>query len=144
MAAWLIWLIAAALLAIAETTSLDFVLLMMAGGALAGAGIAALTLGLPFQLLAFAVVAIGLLVVVRPAAKRHLERTSHLSKTGVEALVGQTAVVIRAVDGEHGRVRIGGDEWSATSLDPREVLEIGRTVRVMEIRGATAIVWGEP
>jgi membrane protein implicated in regulation of membrane protease activity len=86
---------------------------------------------------------VGLLLVVRPAARRHLEVTaSH--PTGIEALVGREAVVVHAVDAHGGRVKLAGEEWSARAYDSGEVLEVGRIVRVMEISGATAIVWGGP
>jgi membrane protein implicated in regulation of membrane protease activity len=52
--------------------------------------------------------------------------------------------VISTVDAHQGRVKIGGDEWSAQAFDAHQVLETGNIVRVMEIRGATAVVWGEP
>jgi membrane protein implicated in regulation of membrane protease activity len=128
VADWLIWLIAAGALVVAETLSLGLVLIMFAGGALVAGGAAAL----------------GLLMVVRPIARRHLENTAEISRTGIEALVGRTATVLRTVDAKQGRVKIGGDEWSAQSYDATQVLEVGRTVRVMEINGVTAVVWGEP
>ncbi len=144
MADWLIWLIAAGALVVAETLSLGLVLIMFAGGALVAGGAAALGLGVGLQVLVFAIAAVGLLMVVRPIARRHLENTAELSRTGVEALVGRTATVLRTVDAKQGRVKIGGDEWSAQSYDATQVLEVGRTVRVMEINGVTAVVWGEP
>jgi membrane protein implicated in regulation of membrane protease activity len=144
MAVWLIWLIAAAALAIAEALSLNLVLIMTAGGAGAAALVAALGLAAPLQVAVFAVVSLGLLVLARPIAIRHLLPNEHVSKTGVEALVGRTATVISTVDAHNGRIKIGGDEWSAQSYDGHQVLETGDVVQVMEIRGVTALVWAEP
>lgn len=144
MPAWLFWLIAAGVLTIAEALSLDLVLIMCGGAALVGAGAAALGAPVAIQVAAFAVSALGLLAVVRPTAKRHLELSAAHHRTGVEALVGNEAVVMSAVDGQGGRVKLAGEEWSAQAFDPTEVLEVGRVVRVMEIKGATAIVWGGP
>lgn len=143
MPAWLIWLIAAGVLAIAETLSVDFVLLMIAGGALAGAGVAAVGGPIALQFAAFAVSAVGLVTLVRPMAKRRLELPIH-QRTGLDALIGRTAVVIRTVDQHGGRVKLAGEEWSAETYDPTQVLEVGQAVRVMEIRGAAAVVWAEP
>jgi len=143
MPAWLLWLIAAGALAIAETLSVDFVLLMIAGGALAGAGVAALGAPVALQFAVFAVSAVGLLTVVRPMAKRRLELPTH-ERTGLDTLIGRTAVVTRTVDQHGGRVKLAGEEWSAETFDPTQVLEVGRMVRVMEIRGAAAVVWAEP
>ena len=143
MAPWVIWLIAAGVLAIAETLSVDFVLLMIAGGALAAAGAAALGAPVALQVAVFAVAAAGLVTVVRPMAKRRLELPAH-ERTGLDALEGKTAVVLRTVDQHGGRVKLAGEEWSAEAYDPTQVIEVGRTVRVMEIRGAAAVVWAEP
>jgi membrane protein implicated in regulation of membrane protease activity len=137
---WLIWLIAAGVLAIAEALSLDLVLVMLAGAALAGAGAAALGAPVALQVGVFAVVAIGLVGVVRPLAKRRLELPSS-ERTGIDALRGRNAVVVRTVDQHGGRVKLAGEEWSAEAYDPTQVLPVGSTVQVMEIRGATAVVW---
>ena len=140
MPAWLIWLVAAGVLAIAEALSLDLVLIMLAGAALATAGVAALGAPVALQVAVFAVVALGMVGVVRPIAKRRLELPSS-EKTGIERLQGRNAVVTRTVDAHGGRVRLAGEEWSAESYDPNQVLPVGATVQVMEIRGATAVVW---
>jgi membrane protein implicated in regulation of membrane protease activity len=92
----------------------------------------------------FAIVSLGLVVLARPIAMRHLQNTAELSRTGVDALVGRTATVISTVDAHQGRVKIGGDEWSAQAYDSSQVLETGHVVRVMEIRGVIALVWAEP
>lgn len=144
MPVWLVWLVAAGVLAIAEALSLDLVLIMCGGAALMGAAAAALGAPVAIQFVVFAVGALGLLAVVRPAAKRHMELSTPHTRTGIEALVGNQAVVVRAVDAHGGRVRLAGEEWSAQAFDATEVLEVGRVVRVMEIKGATAIVWGGP
>ena len=140
MPAWLIWLLAAGVLAIAEALSLDLVLVMLAVAALATAGAAAIGAGVVVQVGVFAIVSLGLVAVVRPLAKRRLMLPSS-QRTGIEALKGRNAVVVRTVDQHGGRVRLAGEEWSAQSYDPLQVLPIGATVQVMEIRGATAVVW---
>lgn len=143
MPAWLVWLVAAGVLAIAEALSLDLFLIMLAGAALAATGAAALGAGVGLQIAVFAVSALGLVTVVRPLAKRRLEVPA-AERTGIEALVGRRAVVVRTVDEHGGRVKLAGEEWSAEAYDPGQVLEVGRSVQVMEIRGATAIVWAHP
>jgi membrane protein implicated in regulation of membrane protease activity len=138
--AWAGWLGLAVVLGIIETTTLDLVFLMLAGGALAGAVAAAF--GAP--LLLSAVVAIlasaALLGVVRPVARRHL-RTPLETRTGVAALVGRQAVVLARVDGASGQVKLGGEVWSARAFDEAEVIEPGEKVQVAEIEGATALVF---
>jgi membrane protein implicated in regulation of membrane protease activity len=139
MHAWLVWLIIAAVLAGAEALSLDLVLIMLAGGALAGSVTAAAGLPPVVQVAVAIAGAAALLGAVRPVAQRHLAVRGHL--TGTEALVGKEAIVLSRVDASGGRVRLNGSEWSARSSDHRQVIEAGTTVQVIEISGATAIVW---
>lgn len=140
MDAWLIWLILAAALAGAEALSLDLVLIMVAGGAVAGS-VSALA-GVPptLQVVIAVAGALAFLLVVRPVAKRHLNGHGTVLN-GAEALVGTHAVVLSRVDSADGRVRLNGGEWSARSFDQTQVIEAGTTVQVMQISGATAVVW---
>lgn len=140
MPAWLIWLIAAGLLGAAEVFTLDLVLLMFGGAALATAGVALLGVPVIGQLIAFIVVALGLLVLVRPVAARHLRGRSPEQIDGAQAFVGRLGVVSEPVDEHGGRIKIGGDEWSAVAQTAPDRFEVGATVRVMQIRGATAVV----
>jgi membrane protein implicated in regulation of membrane protease activity len=79
--------------------------------------------------------------LVRPVARRHLRTPARL-RTGTAALVGQGAVVIERVDNDAltGSVKLAGELWTARSWDEDEVIEAGRRVQVVEIRGATALV----
>ena len=116
--AWVLWLIASGLFTAGELASGDLFLLMLAGGALGGVGVAVLGGPVVLQLAAFVVVSALLLAVVRPLAKRHLTEGTPEQPDGVAALVGRTAKVTRAVDGHGGRVRIG-------RVGPRPRLERG-------------------
>jgi membrane protein implicated in regulation of membrane protease activity len=49
--------------------------------------------------------------------------------------------VLEEVTGHTGRVRIGGEVWSARSYDESLVIPVGRIVDVMQIDGATALVY---
>lgn len=63
---WIWWAGAALALAAVEVVSTDLVFLMLAGGALAGSGAAALGAPVWGQFAAFAVVAIVLMFLARP------------------------------------------------------------------------------
>ncbi|MEB3366296.1 NfeD family protein [Saccharopolyspora mangrovi] len=139
----LLWLIAGVLLVGAEALSGDFVLVMIGAAALGAAGSSALGMPLGVDVAVFAVLALGLVLLARPALKRRMGVQREL-KTNVDALVGKQAVVESTVDAQGGRVRIDGQLWSARALDGTQVIEAGRTVTVMEIAGATAVVWAEP
>ena len=138
--AWLLWLIAAGLFAGGEVASLDLFLLMFAGGALGGMGVALLTDSVWLQLLAFVVVSAALLLVVRPVAKRHLVDRTPEQLDGVAVYVGRTAVVSERVDESSGRVRMGADEWTARTQLDGEAYEVGDEVRIVQIEGPIAYV----
>ena len=138
--AWIVWLIVAAVLGVAELVTFTFALGLIAVAACVAAGAAALQLGLPFQLLAFVVASAAGLGFVLPVARRHVKQPP-LLRSGSAALVGRPARVLEEVTGHGGRVRIGGEEWSARSYDETLVIPVGRTVDVMQIEGATALVY---
>ncbi|MDQ1651266.1 MAG: hypothetical protein QOI15_1448 [Pseudonocardiales bacterium] len=136
---WLVWMIAAGVLAAAEVTTLTFVLAMFAGGALAGSIAAGLGASLFVQVVVAIVATVALLAGLRPIVKRHLMRDPTLT-TNSERLVGEEAVVLSEVNAHDGRVRLMGGEWSARAFDKGQVLAAGTVVRVMKINGATAEV----
>jgi membrane protein implicated in regulation of membrane protease activity len=121
---------------------MDFVLVMCAGGAAAGAVTAAAGAPPAIQVLVAAFVAIGLLAFVRPVARRHLAGEG-AQLMGTEALIGKQAIVLSEVDAHHGLVRLNGQPWTARAYDTTQTMTAGSTVRVMEISGATAVVWQE-
>lgn len=137
----LLWLAAAIVLVGAEMFIGDLVLLMLGGGALAAAGVDAI-FDPPIWVdgVVFAVVSVLLLATVRPVAKRHMNSRPPLL-TNTEALEGRHALVTERVDARDGRVKIGGDIWSARAMTPGEVIEPGTEVTVVQIDGATAVVF---
>jgi membrane protein implicated in regulation of membrane protease activity len=138
-----IWLVAGVLLAVAELFTLDFVLIMLAGGALAAAAAAALDASIPVQVLAFAVVSALGMLAVRPAIRRRLHRDAEHAVMGMDAIEGHEATVIEQVADDRGMVKIGGELWTARAYDATQVIEAGVLVRVVEVKGATALVWKE-
>jgi membrane protein implicated in regulation of membrane protease activity len=138
---WLIWVIVAIVLAVGEVfTPGLFFLGLVAVVAAVVALLAALGLPLWVQLIVFILGSIATVAVVRPIARRHLSMPAML-RTGTAALVGAPAVVTQRVDGNGGRVRIGGEEGSARAFDDTDVFEAGTRVEVAEIEGATALVY---
>jgi membrane protein implicated in regulation of membrane protease activity len=136
---WVIWLIAALVLAVGEMFTTSFFLAPFAGGALVAALLAAVGGGAIVSWAAFIVVSIVLLLGLRPIARRHLRRPAQL-RTGTAALVGRPATVVERVGADAGCVRLGGEVWSARPYDEDQVFEPGARVHVLEIRGATALV----
>jgi membrane protein implicated in regulation of membrane protease activity len=107
--------------------------------ALAAALVATLGAGAAAQLIVFIVGSAGSALLVRPLARRHVRMPAQV-RTGTAALVGAPATVLQRVDRDGGRVRIGGEEWSARAFMDDQVMEPGARVEVVKIEGATAIV----
>jgi len=138
---WLIWVIVAVVLAVGEIATPGlFVLGPVALAALLALLVAALGGPMLLQLIVFGVASIASLALLRPVARRHLRMPAQL-RTGTDALVGARATVLQRVDVDGGRVKIGGEEWSARAYMEGQVLEPGTRVEVAKIEGATALVY---
>lgn len=137
---WVVWVIVAIALAIGEvvTPGMFFLgpLALAAGAAALAALLGAGAIG---SLIVFVVAALLSLGFLRPIARRHV-RMPALSRTGTDALIGRKAIVTRRIDAAGGRVKIGGEEWSARAYLDGEVIDEGATVDVIQIQGATALV----
>jgi membrane protein implicated in regulation of membrane protease activity len=138
---WVIWLIVAVAFGVGEIATLSFFLAPFAGGALVAAVVAGAGGGTAVSLVAFLVVSIVLLAALRPIALRHMRQAPRL-RTGTAALVGKSGVVTERISNDEGVgcVRIEGEVWTARAFDEDEVIEAGKRVQVLEIRGATALV----
>jgi membrane protein implicated in regulation of membrane protease activity len=138
--AWIAWLIVAAALGVAEFFTLTLAFGLLAAAALVAAVVAGVGGSVLVQVLAFAVTgAVGLLIV-RPIARRQMTHPA-LVREGSYALVGKKAVVVEEVTGTQGLIKLSGEVWSARALDEDQVIPAGALVDVMEIEGATAIVY---
>lgn len=137
---WLLWVVLAVALGVGEllTPGLFFLgPVALAAGAAALASV--LGAGAVGSILVFIGGSLASLGVLRPIARRHL-RLPALSRTGTDALVGRKAIVTRQVDVHGGRVRVGGEEWSARAYIDDQILVEGQTVDIIQIEGATALV----
>src|ERR1044072_4972737 len=135
----LIWLIAALGLAGAEALTRDLFLLMLGGGALAAAGSSLSSDHLGVHGAVFLVVSVLLLVLVRPALKRHFMSGKGLPEP-VKALEGKSALVLDRVARHEGQVKLDGEVWTARPYNETDVYEPGDQVTVVHIDGATAVV----
>jgi membrane protein implicated in regulation of membrane protease activity len=137
---WVIWLIVAVVLVVIEVFTLTAAVGLLGAAALVTAAGAALGLPVPLQFVVFAGASVAGVVLLRPVAKRHLAAPrSH--PFGVDAIVGKPAYVVAEINGRAGRVRIGGEEWTARAVDDSVVIPAGATVSVLQIDGATAVVY---
>src|ERR1044072_7094958 len=141
MEPWLLWLIAAVVFGIGEIATLGFFLAPFAGGALVAAIVSGAGGGALVSWAGFLIVSVPLLAARRPIARSH-RRQPPLLRTGTAALVGRSGTVLERIANDEGlgSVRIDGEVWTARSYDDDEVIEAGRKVQIVEIRGATAFV----
>ena len=139
MSAWVIWMVAAGLLAIGEILTLSFFMGPIAVAALLAAAAALLGAGTALQMVVFIVASAASLLVLRPIARRHLMTPPRI-RTGTAALIGARALVLERVDRDGGTIKLAGEVWSARSYAEDEVIEAGSRVEVMQIEGATALV----
>ena len=139
MPEWVFWLIFAAVLAAGEVATLGFFLGAVALAALPAALVAVVGAPLSVQLIVFILGSVASLAFIRPVARRHLSTPPSI-RTGTAALVGARAVVLERVHSDGGRVKIGGEEWTARPYDEDDVYDEGARVDVLKIEGATALV----
>ncbi len=141
MSGWVFWIILAGVFGIGEMLTTSFFLAPFA----LGAGLAAVVdLAGGSEVVSWVVFVIASLMTlafVRPIARAHLKVPPQI-RTGSAALVGKQAMVLEEINNRQavGCVRIDGEVWTARAYDDDEVIEQGRQVQVVEIRGATALV----
>jgi len=137
---WIVWLLIAVGFGVAEALTLSLFLAPFAVGAGAGAVASAVGAGLVPSAAVFAVVTALSMLLLRPVARRHLRQPS-ATRTGTEALIGRTALVLQPLAGPErlGQVRLDGEVWTARA-EGHDEIPAGTTVTVLEIRGATAVV----
>ena len=141
MPGWVIWALVALGLAVGEIFTPGLFFLGPVALAAVVAGIVALAgAGAIVQVIVFIAGAIASVGFIRPIAKAHLRVPSAL-RTGTAALTGTKALVLQRVDSDGGRVKIGGEEWSARAYMDGQVFEPGSRVEVVKIEGATALVY---
>ena len=136
---WAAWLILATLLAVAEMLTLDFTLLMLAAGAVAGGLIALAFPGLVWlQILMAVVVAVAMLGLARPTLLRKI-RAMPGYRSSVDKMVGSPGLALTAITADGGEVKVAGEVWSAHSLEGS--IDAGTEIEVYRIDGAIAIVY---
>jgi membrane protein implicated in regulation of membrane protease activity len=130
----LLWLVFALIAAIVEVSIPHFGLAFAALGAVAAAGIAAIGLALPMQIVVFAVVLALSVLLLRNRLLTRLQGPGVPSRT--EQLAGKDGIVTQDIDPTigGGRVNVGGEDWAARS---GERIGAGARIRVV---GADGIV----
>lgn len=136
-----LWIVLGVVLAIAEIFTTTLFLIMFAVGAFAAAGAAALGAPVEIQAIVFAIVSALTVLGVRPALRRRSPLAGSEEPFGVGAIEGSTALVLEQVDVDRGLIKIDGELWQARSYDATQTFAPGDRVQVIQVRGATALVW---
>lgn len=140
---WLIiWGALAAGLVVAEVVTVTFVAIYFAVGAAVAAMVAWLGGEVVWQLLAFSVTGIVLMVLTRPFLKGRLEPAD--VPTNVSRLVGKGGIVTITIDNDAntGQIRVGTEYWTARVVEAagEQVIPVDARVTVDAIEGVTARV----
>jgi membrane protein implicated in regulation of membrane protease activity len=138
-----LWIVLGVVLAVAEIFTATLFLIMFAVGAFAAAGAAALGVPVAGQAIVFAAVSALTVLAARPTIQRHRRSATESGEApfGVAALEGASALVLEQVGADQGLVKIDGEIWSARSYDATQLFAVGERVQVIQVRGATALVW---
>lgn len=141
--AWIVWLVLILLFVTIEMVTLELTFLMIAVGSVGGLVAGLLGASWWLQLVTAAVLAMVLLLGIRPPLLRLLKKGGDPSKSNVDALLGLDGRVVSTIESTGGQVRLAnGETWTAR-LSPaiaQRVVEPGERVLVTAIDGATAIV----
>ena len=137
---WESWLALSIVLGVAEMFSLDLILAMLAAGAVIGMVAALIGLPVVVQVLAALAASVAALALVRPTVIKRLHGGPELS-LGHGKLVGTRCMVTEEISGlSAGRIKAGGETWTALPYDESLRIAAGETVEILQIKGATAYV----
>ena len=138
---WHVWVIAAIVLLIAELYTPEFVVACFGVGCLASALVAALGLGLKWQLVGFSLGTLMVFLTIRPLFLKYCYRATGGVRTNVDALIGRIGRVTEKIDPDthEGRVKVGGEDWRGVPVDD-VVIEAGQKVEVVRVDGTKLLV----
>lgn len=136
----LFWLAVMVIMLVIEIVTLGITTIWFAGGALVAFIMAMLNAPFLAQVFVFFIVSFVLLIFTRPVAVKYFNKDR--ARTNVESMIGRQAIVVSEVDNLQGigRVTVGGQEWSARTIQDGIVLPVGAVVIVQNVKGVKLIV----
>ncbi len=140
---WIIWLVIAVMLIVAEAFTMGFVLLWFGIGAMAAAALSFAGFGFAWQFAAFAIVSVGLTAMSRTIFSKYLVGKDDDSvKMGVDSLPGRIGTVTEASRGalREGAVKVFGSTWTAFPIDDDAELKDGEKVEIISVEGSSLYV----
>lgn len=135
-----VWLALLAVLLVIEAITAGLTTIWFAGGALVAAVASYLGVGIAAQWILFLCVSLVLLIFTRPIAVKIMNKG--VTKTNVNSLIGQKAVVIHEVNNlaQSGQVKLNDVEWMARTSSDEEIISENTVVVIKEIHGVKLIV----
>lgn len=135
-----VWLALLAVLLVMEAITAGLTTIWFAGGALVAAVASYLGVGIAAQWILFLCVSLVLLIFTRPIAVKIMNKG--VTKTNVNSLIGQKAVVIHEVNNlaQSGQVKLNDVEWMARTSSDEEIIPENTVVVIKEIHGVKLIV----
>ncbi len=132
------WLAIGLVLAAAEMAMPGVFLIWMAGAALIVGALAWFTpIGVPWQIVIFALLAIVAVFSGRRYLRQHpVEAADPMLNRRGDRVVGEPVVVTQAIEGGSGKVRLGDTEWLARGNDAA----VGVRLRVVGHDGVVLLV----
>ena len=136
----LVWLVAVIVFLGIELSTVTLTSIWFAAGALAAMLVAMFNGNLIVQVIAFLIVAFGLLYATKPWSKKFID-TKKVS-TNADRAIGEKIRVLERVSNldQTGKAIVNGLEWTVRTEDDNIVIEQGELVRVVRITGVKLIV----
>lgn len=136
----ILWLIVIIVFVIMELSTVTLTSIWFAAGGLAALLVAMLDAHLVVQIIAFLVVAFGLLAATRSWADKFLDGKKQ--STNADRAIGEEVRVTERVSNldRTGRAIVHGQDWAVRAVDDDMIIEAGELIRVLQIKGVKLIV----
>lgn len=135
---WMIWVIAGIICVIIEIFTPGFFFMSIGTSAIITGLFALIISNIYIQFAIFIIISSLIFVNIKKLSKKFFKVEG--APTNVFALIGKEAIVTKKITKTNkGYVKIGGEIWSADSIDKKPI-EVGKTVVVEKIEGNKVIV----
>ena len=133
------WLLILGILILIEIIAPNLTTIWFAAGALLAFVVSLFYDNLVLELILFLIASLALLYFIRPLILRYFNPQK--AKENYEGVIGKDGLVNTKIDNSNktGKVTVGGQEWSARSLEG-SIIEEGSKVRIQAITGAKLVV----
>lgn len=136
----LLWLVAIIVFLAVEMSTVTLTSIWFAAGALAAMLVAMFNGHLIVQIIAFLIVAFGLLYAAKPWSRKFIDTKKE--STNADRAIGEEVRVTQRVSNldQTGKAIVHGMEWTVRTEDDNIIIERGELVRVLRIAGVKLIV----